>query len=62
MMRNEKILLLILSLLLIVGNGVPNDHLCLFQFSLFPQGKFLRGLETSIEVLNQAESSHSDMG
>ena len=26
------------------------------------QGKFLRGLETSIEVLNQAESSHSDMG
>jgi len=26
------------------------------------EGKFLRGLETSIEVLNQAESSHSDMG
>jgi len=26
------------------------------------EGKFLRGLETSIEVLNQAESSQSDMG
>merc|ERR1712203_1152353 len=26
------------------------------------EGKFLRGLETSIEGLNQAESSHSDMG
>ena len=62
MMRNEKIFLLILFLLLIMGNGVPTDHLCLFHFNLFRQGKFLRGLETSIEVLNQAESSHSDMG